>query len=369
MDSYKKSFILLKGIIFLMLVIIPYRLYANEMIRLKINNKTVQKDIVPFIESGRTFVPISVIEELGAEVIYNDQKKVVIVKRQNMNIELKDIRNINGHMMVSIRDVAEKLECQIRWHKESKTVYIYLQNINPYLKKGTDQWGRTIKLSNFPVNVQYFPYLCEDIPDWVYELIISYMKNTNKRAWWSGYEIDIYGNPIPKWTISAKNTPNDFWYSGYSQEIYYERLKKYLDFCLNIDYHTLKRSNLKNIVNECIGEKQFKNFDKTVDSWYRYYLNNKIIISGESIIIPEGFHLTDDNLPVLTAYVKFYIQSQSPKNYCLIGAHDNHCNFEAHKTYEGLFICPLITYQGDVNNYKLDYEYLGLDIRDFREVP
>lgn len=373
MRNYKKT-LMLKWTVFLFLVTtiicaLNVKTYAGETIAIKINNKIIQNEIVTITQDGKVFVPISTIaEELGAEITYNKMTKEVTMSRQNKNITLNDLRNVNGQAMLSIREVAEKLECEIRWSKESRTIYIYTKDIIPNITKGTDKWGRTIKLSSYPTGAEKFPYICEDIPNWVYEDIIDYMKNTNKRSVWSGYEYDKYGNSTTKWSINERNTPNDFVNSGYDTEVYYARLKKYLDFCLNVDYRTLKRSDIKKVMSECIGENQFRSFDKMVDSWYRYYTNNKIIISGESIIIPEGFHLTDDNLPVLTAYIKFNILSQSPKNYYVIGDKDDNCVFETNKVYEGLFICPTISDQGDANNYRLDYDFLGLDIRDFRQV-
>jgi hypothetical protein len=370
--NYKKTLIL-KGTVFLFLITtiiftLNVNTYAGEIIAISINNKIIQNELITIAQDGKVFMPISAIaEELGAEIAYNEKTKIVTINRQNKTIILSDLRNINGHIMLGIREVAEKLECEIRWSKEKRTIYIYTKDIIPNIKKGTDNWGRTIKLSSYPTGAGYFPYICEDIPNWIYEGIVEYMKNTNKRSLWSGYEYDKYGNPTTKWSINERNTPNDFVNSGYDSEVYYTRLKKYLDFCLNIDYRTLKRSDLKKVMIECMGENQFKNFDKMVDSWYRYYISNKIIISGESIIIPEGFHLTDDNLPVLTAYIKFNILSQSPKNYYIIGDKEDNCVFQTNKTYEGLFICPTISDQGDANNYKLDYDFLGLDIRDFRQ--
>ncbi len=373
MGNYIKTFRLKKTIILTLIMLSIYALslitYADEAITININNNIVEKQILMRIEDGRVFVPIRIIaEEMGSEIVYDNNTKTVTIKRQDKVVKLSNTRNINGYVMLSIREVAELLECEVRWEKTNRTIYIYTKDIIPKSTKRTDNWGRRIQLSSFPTEAQYFPYICEDVPNWVYEGIIDYMKNANKRALWSGYEIDQYGNSATKWSINKRNTPNDFWNSGYTTEVYYTRLKKYLDFCLNIDYRVLKHSDVKKMMSECIGENQFRNFDKAVDSWYKYYLRNKIIISGESTIMPEGFHLTDNNLPVLTAYIKFNISSQTPNNYRLIGNKDNNDVFQTNNTYEGLIVFPTTSYQGDANNYKLDYDFLGIDIRDLRRV-
>ena len=60
---------------------------------------------------------------------------------------------------------------------------------------------------------------------------------------------DVYKRQVyPAWDVSDKNTPKDFWNSQYSVEAYHNRIKKYLDFCVNIDYRTLTREQVADVM-------------------------------------------------------------------------------------------------------------------------
>lgn len=64
-------------------------LYQGEGIKILINNKLVQTDVAPFIEEGRTLIPLrSVMEELGLSVTWEEESRAVGVHTDNTSIEL-----------------------------------------------------------------------------------------------------------------------------------------------------------------------------------------------------------------------------------------------------------------------------------------
>ena len=374
--------------------------YADSSIGISINGKIISSDVSPVMENGRTLVPIRVISEnLGAEVTYDANTKQVTVKKDNSNMSLTlnqklitvngrtetiDVpaKVVKGRTLVPIRVISENLNCKVVWDANKKMVIITTDGAGGSTDTGSDvstgdvdPWGRPIRTTNLPKGAEYFPYICADVPNWAYEEIVAYMKNTNGRAVWSGFGKDKFGWEFPAWTESAKNTPKDFWNSQYSVEAYYDRIKKYLDFCVNIDYRTITREQIAEIMNETFTPDSIKDINASIDFWYNYYKNNKIIVSGDVTVIPEGFHMTEEGRPVVAALITLKVSSQKdfPNDYANIAADRKQegfqpPRFETNVTYQGVFINPMNWYSGDANSYQLSYNYALFDMRDFRKV-
>jgi hypothetical protein len=372
--------------------------YASSPIGISINGRTIASDVSPVMEDGRTLVPIRVISEnLGAEVKYDAKAKKVTITKDSTNLVLtlnqKQIivngntqtidvpaKAVKGRTLVPIRVVSENLNCTTVWDANKKMVIITTDGADTGIGTDTpstdvDSWGRGIRTSNLPKGAEYFPYICDDVPNWAYEEIIAYMKNTNGRAIWSGFGKDEFGVTYPAWDSSDKNTPKDFWNSRYSVEAYYDRLEKYLNFCLNIDYRTLTREQVASIMTECMNERAYKDVNREIDAWYNYYKSNKIVVSGKAIIMPEGFHMTEEGRPVITAFITFKVESQGEKkggygNIGVVREDSGFINpdFITGKTYQGLYVCPTTWYIGDANNYQLDYNYSLIDIRNLKVI-
>ncbi|TYQ18321.1 UNVERIFIED_CONTAM: protease stability complex PrcB-like protein [Acetivibrio alkalicellulosi] len=61
----------------------------TDGIAIKVNSKWLQLDVEPFIENGRTLVPLrGVMEELGAEVTWNGTERSVEVNKEDISIKL-----------------------------------------------------------------------------------------------------------------------------------------------------------------------------------------------------------------------------------------------------------------------------------------
>lgn len=114
--------------------------FAN--IGLVIDGNTVQTETSPFIEDGRTFVPVRVVtENLGADVTWDSESRTVGIQKDDTLINLiidNDIATLNGEesvldvapkivngsTYVPIRFIAESFLCDVSWDAENQIVSI-----------------------------------------------------------------------------------------------------------------------------------------------------------------------------------------------------------------------------------------------------
>ena len=119
------------------------QLYPIEVV---INEEKVVFDVPPRILNGRTLIPIrSVFECLGAEVLWDESAKTVSILRGSKSIKLKAESNcvyvnenqveidipvsiINGRAMVPVRFIAEELGFEVTWDGEKRVVFINTGN-------------------------------------------------------------------------------------------------------------------------------------------------------------------------------------------------------------------------------------------------
>ncbi|HEY8362117.1 MAG TPA: stalk domain-containing protein [Tissierellaceae bacterium] len=142
----KKSLILIIFIISIILIkYIQIKVLASSEIQINIDGKTIDSSVSPFIENGRTMVPIRVIsEELGAKVIWNEKDRTVeiikgdtaILLRINSRlVELRDKERrfilsdvspkiVSDRTYVPLRLVSSGLGVVVNWDEKNRTVYI-----------------------------------------------------------------------------------------------------------------------------------------------------------------------------------------------------------------------------------------------------
>lgn len=114
----------------------------KDLINIKVNGKKIKMDTVPYINNGRTMVPVRFIsEELKLNVDWNEKTRTVIIQDQNQKAELvigsdnvkKDNANIklespaeirNGRTFVPVRAIAEIFNSEAQWDQVTKTVII-----------------------------------------------------------------------------------------------------------------------------------------------------------------------------------------------------------------------------------------------------
>ena len=107
-----------------------------------VDNQKVEFDVNPFIENGRTLVPLrGVFEKLGANVDWNKNILEVVIKDENneiemllgngkvmVNGEIKDIdvptKMISSRTFAPLRFISENLGHDVRWDGSTNSVYI-----------------------------------------------------------------------------------------------------------------------------------------------------------------------------------------------------------------------------------------------------
>ncbi len=116
--------------------------FAQDTIKVYVDNERVDFDVEPFIENGRTLIPLrGVFEKLGARVDWNKSLMEVVIKDDNNEIEMilgkdkvmvngiiKDIdvptRMINSRTFAPLRFAAENLGHAVSWDGSTNSVYI-----------------------------------------------------------------------------------------------------------------------------------------------------------------------------------------------------------------------------------------------------
>lgn len=110
------------------------------------NNHLLKTDIAPFIENGRTLVPISIIaQNMGAKVKWHNDKKLITISRQNTIIHIEignstlltetnekrkviklDVpaKIINDRTMFPLRAISEIFGCDVKWDKKTNSILI-----------------------------------------------------------------------------------------------------------------------------------------------------------------------------------------------------------------------------------------------------
>ena len=123
----------------------PGVLAANDDVKIVINGtelKIAENDTKPFIEDGRTLVPMrAIFDALGASIEWDDATKTVTSKSDNGSVEMQigsDIVKINGNevktdvpakivnerTVVPVRVISEGMNCKVDWSPETQTVTI-----------------------------------------------------------------------------------------------------------------------------------------------------------------------------------------------------------------------------------------------------
>jgi len=136
-----------KTILFFLIFIMIFSMFvlpasADDGITIYVNNEILNCDIPPFIENGRTMVPLRKIfdafdvsiewlEESKQIVITQDKREIVfqinkpsmICDRYKTNLDVAPVI-VNGSTFVPLRAISESLDADVEWISVTKTIYI-----------------------------------------------------------------------------------------------------------------------------------------------------------------------------------------------------------------------------------------------------
>ncbi|HHW68563.1 MAG: N-acetylmuramoyl-L-alanine amidase [Epulopiscium sp.] len=123
---------------------------GNKDIRIYLNDQVITADTLPYIENGRTFVPIRFIAEaIGIEQInWNDHNEEAILMKNGVTISLPirqsyamidhktitldaPINIYNGRTFVPLRFVAEAFNVDVEWQESTASVKLYTKGYKP----------------------------------------------------------------------------------------------------------------------------------------------------------------------------------------------------------------------------------------------
>lgn len=141
----KKYLRLSLSILIVLIYLLSKACFAASPVKVILDGKEFTSDPEPFIENGRTLIPIRFIsEELGAEVNWNNEDRIATIKKDNTTVHLKIDSHLvtyeKGNKTYSLTDVAPKiidnrtfvplrlvsnaLGVGIDWNQLTRTVYI-----------------------------------------------------------------------------------------------------------------------------------------------------------------------------------------------------------------------------------------------------
>ena len=142
MKKYSK-----KIISFVLVVVISITtlitVFANDEIRVYLDNEQIQFDVAPLLVNGRTMVPMrAIFEKLGAVVYWDNNTRTAIAQKGNTNVSIaiddttlyKNGESIaldvpaqlnSGRTLVPLRAVSEAFDCDVQWNGDTQAVNIY----------------------------------------------------------------------------------------------------------------------------------------------------------------------------------------------------------------------------------------------------
>ncbi len=111
-------------------------------VNLSVDGKTLNPDVAPIIENGRTLVPVrAIFESIGATVTWDNATRTVTAVKGEITVKLiiddttayvndtpktLDVpaRLVDGRTLVPARFVAEAMNAEVWWDDETKTAYV-----------------------------------------------------------------------------------------------------------------------------------------------------------------------------------------------------------------------------------------------------
>lgn len=290
---------------------------AGTIPRVNFNGDKIMLQQSPFVENGRTYVPLrSVSENLGATVWWESSTQTIIIKNDKTTV-ICQIGNsqakVNdesvtldvapkiklGTTYVPLRFTADCLGAKMTYDKATNTIGIEYEITQNPLKQYIN--GKAIRTTKLPSNSKDFAYILEGIPNEMYELKPVYAYKNNL------VEGKNYTRPV---NISRKAV-----YSEENVQKWKELVERNLGFKLNVNYKTIDNSWADGIAQTYMdslkGEDGYydRNF-KDAKKYVQYVKDNKIVIEGDYFVEPSICYASSGAI-YLRCWVKFQIKQSN----------------------------------------------------------
>ncbi|NLK20597.1 MAG: copper amine oxidase N-terminal domain-containing protein [Epulopiscium sp.] len=367
-------------------------------LNLVINGSTVVPTVKPYVDKGRTMVPLRVISEsLGAEVSYNQNTKRITITKGSKKIEMTlgeyqvkidgitevmDTKPVvkNNTTMVPLRFISEALNCDVVYDSKKYTVIvtgdisssgggsggsIYIPDA-PVI---TDAWGRKSRTTNLPKNAKHFPYIAEGVPNWCYE---QQPWNDNFFGTWVVDNGVKNAKQVSAFPLTAMgNETSDIRRAMFTC---YPLLDEFIDAQLNFDYRTVDEEKFVDVMRRSINKYSMKlRTEQAVEDLARGYIEYaktyKVSSKVEYQILPETAWISADadlssfKVSVWMKLTPLTVPSESSNKVWddfgsmsiqKDGTPLETSALEAGKTYEGI-VTYTFMYNDDIKGYQLHY--------------
>lgn len=138
-----KRLVIMALCMLLMMMPLKVQVYALEDVRVELNDKFMEFDVLPTIINGRTMLPVrAILEAFGLEVGWNQSTKTVTGKNDRVDISLQidnTVAHVNGkeiildqpaiikegRTLVPVRFIAESTGAVVYWKNEERIVDIW----------------------------------------------------------------------------------------------------------------------------------------------------------------------------------------------------------------------------------------------------
>ncbi len=332
---------------------------AGNIPKINLNDNKILMLQSPFIENGRTYVPLrAVSENLGAVVKWEAETKTITINNGKTTVICQIGNNqatVNskqvplealpkhkfGSTCVPLRFTSDCLGAEVNYDKNSNTIDITYEVPEKAGVKYVD--GRAIRTTALPKNAKDFPYILEGIPNEMYELKAEYeYLSTAKEG---------------KDYIRPCNVKTDPFYSEENVKLWKKIVESNLDHKFNVDYTTIDnnwavemaKTYIEAQSEEKVHYNKYLNYAK---DYISYVKRNKIKIEGDYYVEPSICYL-ESGAMYLRCWVSFKCTSSATGNFKLFEKHES--VLKAGTTYAGYVDIGLGT-----STYGADGKDLGI---------
>lgn len=286
---------------------------AGTIPKVNLNGTKVLMQQSPFVQNGRTYVPLrAVSENLGAKVSWEGKTQTITIEQGYKVITCRinnDTARVNNQIVkldappqlklgttyVPLRFTADCLGATVNFDKKTNTIDITYDLPKDNGQK-YDYLERKIRTTNLPKNAANYSYILESVPNEMYE-----MK--------SKFEIMKWAKPPVENKDYVKAVNLQKIYPKYNEkalDVFKTMLEKNLDARLNVSHKTADTTWSKELKSTYFDTKH-----KEIDNYASYVKNNKLTIEGDFFVEPSTTYYCKG--PVMRCWVKFMIKSDTVK--------------------------------------------------------
>lgn len=290
---------------------------AGNIPKVNLNGDKVLLQQSPFIENGRTYIPLrAVSENMGATVKWDGFSQTITINNEKTTVVCQignNVAHVNkdevkldappklkyGSTYVPLRFTADCLGAEVKYDKASNTIDIAYQVPEKLGVKYVD--GRAVRTTNLPKNYKDFSYILEGVSNEMYELKAMYQYKNNA----------VEGKNY----IKPANIKEDSFYSEENVQMWKAIIEKNLDLKFNVDYTTIDNTWAKEMTStymdsQKVGDGYYDRNLKDISSYVKYVKDNKIKIEGDFYVEPSICY-ESSGVSYMRAWVKFTVKESS----------------------------------------------------------